>query len=453
VAAFPLVRRFGFARGFDRYDDEVEAGADGSMVIAQRRGTEVAAAVREDWSAGPAGRRFTWVHLFDAHTPHDAPRSYIRALRDEYLADVAVADRALGMVLRDARSAAGPHWVIVLGDHGESRGDHREATHGLFVYGATIRVPAVIWPAPPDLAAVSRRMFRLPDLPATAFDLVGLDPGDAPGDGVSVVRSSPPPAYAEARYAYYHFGWAPLAALQDGDWKYIEAPEPELYDLARDPGERDNVIDAEPDRASELAARLAVRAADTRETETAPLDEESRRALEALGYVTAPGTREDLPDPKRMLGVVQALEQVQALIGAGRPDAALPLLRRALALDPRNKDVHQTFGIVYTALGMHAEAAGSFRRALELPPHRNDRIPRFELASSLLRIGEASEAASELERIVADEPDDADAWYNLGVARQQGGDAPGANQAYRRALREDPYHALARQALGGSGGH
>ena len=449
ISAFPLARRFGFDRGFDRYDDEVTAGADGSMVIAQRAGTAVAAAARAEWAIQAPARRFTWVHLFDAHTPHDAPAPLVRATGDDYLADVALADRALGAVLRDAQAQAGPHWVIVLGDHGESRGDHREATHGLVLYGATIRVPAVVWPAPGGVPRVSRRPFRLVDLPATSFDLLGMDPGEAPGGGVSILRGSPPPAYAEARYAYYHFGWAPLASLQDGDWKYVSAPEPELYDLATDPGERDNVVAAEPDRAEDLAARLAARAAATGVTESTPLDDESRRALEALGYITATDARDDLPDPKRMLGVVQALERVQALVGAGRPDAALQPLRRALALDPRNKDVHQTFGIVYTALGRHAEAADSFRRALELPPHRNDRVPRFELASSLLRIGKPDEAAAELERIIADEPDDADVWYNLGVARQQSGDNPGATEAFRRALRENPDHALARQALGG----
>ncbi|MEZ5065674.1 MAG: sulfatase-like hydrolase/transferase [bacterium] len=444
VAAFPVSARFGLARGFDRYDEALDGSAS-SFAIAQRPGTEVAAAARPFWRDAAGSRRFVWVHLFDAHTPHDAPRSLIRALGDDYLADVSVADRALGRVLADAEELAGPHWVVVLGDHGESRGDHKEATHGLFVYRATMAVPAIVWPRPKEIAAVSRRPFRLIDLPATAFALLGLEPSAAPGQGLSVLGKKSAAAYLESHYAYYHYGWAPLAALQDGDWKYVDAPEPELYDLAADPGETDDLAGIEADRARELALRLASRTEEDREGPRSDLAEADREALESLGYVTgAEDRRSDLPDPKRMVRVVNALEQAQAAIGAGQLDVGLRLLRRAQALDPRNKDVQQTFGITYSALGDHEAAAESFRRALELPPHHNDRVPRFELASSLLRLGRPEEAAGELERLLAAEPDDADAWYNLGVARQALGRPQRAQEAFRRALAVDPDHELAR---------
>ena len=48
-----------------------------------------------------------------------------------------------------------------------------------------------------------------------------------------------------------------------------------------------------------------MRASPAVETESAPLDDEARRALESLGYITGTDIRSDLPDPKRMLGVVQ----------------------------------------------------------------------------------------------------------------------------------------------------
>jgi len=34
--------------------------------------------------------------------------------------------------------------VVVLGDHGESLGEHREATHGFFVYDATVQIPLLM---------------------------------------------------------------------------------------------------------------------------------------------------------------------------------------------------------------------------------------------------------------------------------------------------------------------
>ena len=42
-------------------------------------------------------------------------------------------------------------------------------------------------------------------------------------------------AYAEAVYPRYHYGWSDLRSLTSGRFKYIEAPRPELYDLAQDP--------------------------------------------------------------------------------------------------------------------------------------------------------------------------------------------------------------------------
>lgn len=455
VSAFPLDRRFGLARGFGLYDDEVQSAGAGSMLMAQRSGAEVVAAARTAWEAHPTDRRFTWLHFFDAHTPHDAPRHFLNAARrDEYQADVAWADRWLGETVRRAEATLEDYWIVVLGDHGESRGDHQEATHGVFIYGATTTVPAVIWPAPRGAFPGYRAPFRLIDLPATVFDLLGLSPGDAPGRGQSVLRRPgdagyDPVAYMESRYAHYHYGWAPLAAVESEGWKYIEAPEPELYDLAEDPGETDNVIDTDPDRAADLAVALARLAEHAREATTGALDDDARAALESLGYVTSQSeTRDDLPDPKRVVFVQRTMERAQAALSAGDFDSVFAALRRALSFDPQNKDVHLTYGIAYSAVGEHEAAAKSFRRSLELPPHRNDRVPRFELASALLRLDRPDEAIDELKIILATEPDDADAWYNLGVAYQRLNRPQDASRAFESALRADPEHERALELLG-----
>ena len=43
---------------------------------------------------------------------------------------------------------------------------------------------------------------------------------------------------AETLIPLLHFGWSDLRSLRKGQWKYIEAPRPELYDLEKDPMER-----------------------------------------------------------------------------------------------------------------------------------------------------------------------------------------------------------------------
>ena len=48
-------------------------------------------------------------------------------------------------------------------------------------------------------------------------------------------RPRAPPAYAETLLPKFYMNWAPLRALRDGRYKLIDAPRPELYDLATRP--------------------------------------------------------------------------------------------------------------------------------------------------------------------------------------------------------------------------
>ncbi len=456
VTAFPLDARFGFDRGFATFDD-VDTSRPAGFVMVQRPGVEAVAAARAWWGQQAAGaaRWFVWIHLFDAHTPHDAPRPLLNAsARDPYLADVAVADAALGAAVDAARDTGRPFWTVVLADHGEGRGDHGEATHGLFVYASTIRIPAVIWPAPgtPGPAA---EVFRQIDFPATAFDLLGLDPEDAPGAGHSALEGGERVAYAETFYPRFHYGWSELTAVQDGDWKYIEAPEPELYDLEADPGEVANAAVDHPGIAASLADTLGVMAgaAAAAAPEPEALDPAAREALAALGYLAGgEAKRDDAPDPKRMVAIEALMARTQALLSAGQLDAAAVPLRQALARDPRNKELYQMLGHLNVAAGQDANAVDAYRKALDLPPHHADRVPRFELACAFLRLGKPGEAVPELQKILEVDPEDPPTWYNLGVAWEGLGQVDRAREAWQRALALDPGHEFSRAALGRTGG-
>ncbi|HMB69522.1 MAG TPA: tetratricopeptide repeat protein, partial [bacterium] len=411
-------------------------------------------------------RAFWLVHLFEAHSPWTAPPARVTAARgDGYRAEIAEADSWLGRAARTAE-LRGDTWIVVTGDHGESLGDHRETTHGLFVYESTLDVPAVVWPAPRgESPGLRDGTFRLVDFPATAFALLGLPSEEAPGTGLAALgpgrkhgeaggpRDGAPaaPVLFESLYGYLHHGWAPLRGLRQGDWKYVAAPEPELYHLTTDPGERENVAALHPERTRELAARLedeirretAAPTAHAAESARIPLDEDARAALESLGYVTGdagppeipPG---DLPDPKDMAKVVLNLERAQAALAAGQPEAALGLLRDAVSRDPRNKDLHHLMGLAHAAAGRPDWAVDSFRRALELPPHRNDRLPRFELASCWIRLGHPERAEEELRTLLAEWPDDGTAWYHLGLALEAQGRPDEAREAWAAAVEREP---------------
>ena len=62
-------------------------------------------------------------------------------------------------------------------------------------------------------------------------------------------------------YPHYHgSSWKPGASIRDGDWKLIEFYHYnnfELYNLAKDPGERTNLAKRNPRKAAELRAKLS----------------------------------------------------------------------------------------------------------------------------------------------------------------------------------------------------
>ena len=82
VSAFVLDARFGLNRGFDVYDDYY--GEKRSLLSFEQleRRADAVVAPAESWIREQSGVWFAWVHLFDPHTPYDAPRA--RAGTDAY---------------------------------------------------------------------------------------------------------------------------------------------------------------------------------------------------------------------------------------------------------------------------------------------------------------------------------------------------------------------------------
>ena len=65
-----------------------------------------------------------------------------------------------------------------------------------------------------------------------------------------------PAVYAESYFPQFFMGWAPLRSIRVGRWKYIEAPSPELYDLATDAAERVKVVTSARETVAQLAGAL-----------------------------------------------------------------------------------------------------------------------------------------------------------------------------------------------------
>ena len=463
VSAFPLDRRFGLDRGFDVYDDRYGKGRDRSAFhVAERAGTETVAAAQA-WIANaqppaPSNQQpvrtpwFAWVHLYEPHFPYAPPEPFrSRFASDPYLGEVAAADAALAPlldpILRDG--ASGRTLVVVTGDHGEARGEHGETTHGLFAYEGTLHVPLIVF-APQILAPrVIADPVRHVDILPTILDALGaVVPSTLDGrsllDEANGKRAVAVPTYFESLSASLNRGWAPLYGVVRGSMKYIDLPIPELYDLAADAGEQHDLASTRPSDVGELQRILQGLRADERATARVSETADTRERLRSLGYASAtpmPKTRfTDADDPKRLIAVDRAIEDVVSQYQRGDLVAAIAAAERVQRERPDMPIALVHLAFLYNEAGHHAAAVKAALRALELNPSPEETAA---LAGAYLtEAGRAREAVERLTPYVSQSAADVDVLVAYGVALAEDGRPRDALAAFERARAADPTNGL-----------
>jgi tetratricopeptide (TPR) repeat protein len=406
-------------QGFDHYDDEFSEASNPARSPERDAGSVFAAAAQ--WLERPARvRRFLWIHLFDPHYDYDPPSPWKRLAPSEgpaaarYETEVAYTDHELGRFFREnGQWGLDRTWTILLvADHGESLGAHREPTHGIFVYDATQRVPMILAGPSirPALQAISR---SLADVAPTLLEIFARQsPTSWPGSALTSLSASPAAsaAYIETMHPQLYRGWSALFGLRTDRWKYIRAPRPELYDLEKDPGETSNVIREEPEIARELSASLEKLLASAPPPAAPHSDEETMEQLRSLGYVATvePGSTPNREkDPKDGIESVVALfEGEEAYLSSDLARAERYLLR-ALQLDPESKEACSFLSGTYYSLGRYDLSAQYAERALSLVPHMNEAPLHTTRGEALLALGKNEEAAKSFRESLRIKPGDA----------------------------------------------
>jgi arylsulfatase A-like enzyme len=265
-----------------------------------------------------------------------------------YDAEIRYVDQLLG---RFQQTLAQTGWwqrslIVLLADHGESLGDHGETSHGYFAYQSTVHVPLIVhWPdGSPSYPARVAQPAGLIDVAPTILDALHV-PAPPSFEGTSLMKFDDTPAHAvfsESVYARDEFHWAALRVLRIGQWKLIDAPRAELYDLEKDPRELSNILRANSAEVTTLRAELSKLLTRYAASATPPkLDTSNgtRTALESLGYLSGAQRGQPAnegPDPKDRIAEYQLFEKSLDAFYAHRLDAAIAGLRRVLAQDPRN---------------------------------------------------------------------------------------------------------------------
>jgi len=439
IGAFVLDGRWGLKQGFGHYDDQFDLKKYKHLDLGevQRPANEVTDAALAWLEGQKADPFFAWIHLYDPHVPYAPPEPFAseyarRGPAGLYDGEIAFMDAEIGRVTAwlEANGLAGKTLIVLVGDHGESLGDHGEGTHGYFIYDCVLHVPFLI--ATPFSGLRGKRVpsqVSTADVFPTILDLVSLSsPVKAQGRSLvplmfEAAKSDNVSAYGESMAPNLQFGWSALHALRTERYKYIDAPRAELYDLVRDPAERMNILPQSPDVArrmkSELDRLMAETSLGAPTPQAANLDKDTMERLSALGYVGAPvsakkasGGSWPLADPKDKLPVFSAVTRAGELILEEKYGEASLALESALREEPTIPQALLLLSTCYVELGRGEEAKAKLDVLLKDNPESVQAL--ISLANILLEEGKTEDVIALCKRTLSVDDKNTQAYTLIG---------------------------------------
>jgi arylsulfatase A-like enzyme/Tfp pilus assembly protein PilF len=453
VGSYILSAKFGLSQGFDEYDDALDGGE-----LLRGFSSEVPAeVVRDKFRRQLTSLRepyFAWVHFYDPHQPYRPPPLYGERFADDpYRGEIAYVDSQIGALLADleARDLLERTLVVVTSDHGEGLGQHVEVGHGYLAYEDVLRVPLILTAGDRlRRAEPIRERVRHVDLMPTLLDLLGVEPTSS-DSGESLVpllaqssnaaRAAQRPVYFESMLGRDENNWAPLTGLMVDGHKFIALPETELYDLDRDPEEKQNLAAALPERAALLEEALQTLLLGTAPVKTPRLERsaEDLAHLRALGYVSSqPAATDRAIDPKRGVRLLRELQKVRERLDGGDLDGARQALDRVADAN-REIGVGSFYALRHElAVGRGNDEAATTALEAGIARFPDSEELQFLLANYHLSRGRYQAAEVDARRALALAADFSQAIIVLARATEEQGRGLEAIDLYRRASELEP---------------
>lgn len=433
----------GFDRGFDFYDnfpaDAPAIAKNGKPTSrfgrVERRADEVVAHAEAWLAAHPAtkssGPRFLWVHLYDPHDPYEPPEPFASQFQNHpYDGEIAYADSAIAHLLDFIKkhNDYDRSLIVVTGDHGEGLGEHKEETHGIFLYDSTLHVPLIFKvpfatgekPPPVSHWRDPHSQVQTIDITPTILDWLNIH-AETQFDGESLKQEMLTGDFlgrallAETDYPL-RFGWAPLRAVRFLDKKFIQAPRSELYDYASDAGEQHNILGAGYGLLDVLN-RLRAKQVAPQPAEPNPL-------------------HAALPDPKDKIEEQNLLHRAMMAGADNRTNDARQSLEQALALDAKSPTALLQLGQLELVTDNFRKAADYLARARAIRP--DDAAAALAQGRALASLGDNAAAKDALEATLTLRPGQLDARLLLGETYLKLGNAPAALDQFEAAGLLDP---------------
>lgn len=304
IASYVLQSKFGLNQGFKIYDDSLDSGQLHKTLISQIDAKAVYGKF-ENWYEKNSGNKFfAWVHFYDPHTPYtpheefneEGERDHIKL----YDGELSYTDKYIGKIFDklEEKNILDNTLVILVGDHGEAFGEHLEfGSHMIFCYEANLRVPLIFHNKKliSNGRVISERVDTI-DIMPTILDLTGIKIGkDIQGVTLeNVLRGGKlkkeRTIYIESMYGKEEFNWAPLTGIIMGDYKYISLPKAELYDIRKDPLEKDNLYRKKGPVARDMDNKLRdmiLKYSTSGKDSKRDLGKDDIEHLKSLGYISS----------------------------------------------------------------------------------------------------------------------------------------------------------------------
>jgi arylsulfatase A-like enzyme/Flp pilus assembly protein TadD len=487
VSSVILDHRFGLDHGFDTYNDFIQYGSQQSVSPQNERIASATTAEAVNWlSSNQQSPYFLFVHYYDPHAKYDPPEPYKSNFVNHYYGEIAYVDSQIGVLLQSVHDLKNTV-ILITADHGEGLGEHGELGHGLFIYDSTIHIPFLI--QGPGIAAGKKisQQVQLVDVFPTFLDFVGIERPEGL-DGRSLLPLldgkswSEYPAILETEYPL-GIGWSPLYAARSSQWKVIDAPQPELYNIKEDPKENKNEQGKSDSRVKLLSDKLQKYKKIPPTTEKSKTeDPELQEQLRSLGYLSGTSNPKDLsnlPDPKSKIEVWKLYEQstflsmegkkaesVELLERAAKLDSSNPILldtlaqfvidqdpqkaveywQKALRISPEDNKIHHRLSLGFKRLGEIDKSIVEEQVALKIDPEMQEAL--IGLADTLISLNKPQEALTYLQKSLELDPRNAAAAYQMGNVYLRLGDVTQAASYFEKSIQYNPslpqsYYSLA----------
>lgn len=453
ISTFVIKSIFGLAQGFDKYDDEFSNDRN-TMGLVERRAKETTDRALKWLEKNKDKNNFLFVHYFDPHFTYDAPEPFASRfpyakmpgnLRTRepgeyisfYAGEIAYVDYNIGRIIGKLKQLGiyESTLICVTSDHGESLGQHNEATHGYFVYDATIRVPLVMKIPGGKKGIRVKSLVGLVDIVPTICSVLGIELShEIQGkDLTSYIKDPDSQPYAD-RHLYCQsleptkYDANPLLGIVTDRYKYILTKNSELYDLYENPVEIRNLIKEQPNRArlmqDSLLQIIDDATAGGQTSSLTDMDAELIQKLESLGYVggmvtdtfTIDPAKED---PKEVIDYHVMASSIGYFIQIKNYEAAEIKCKKLIEERPEHYMGYLKTAKLLMYQEKYPEAAEYFAKVIELKP---DFVYAYAgLADAYRSLEQYDKALEYLFKALQLKPDFIEAYYQLSMCYYEQG--------------------------------